>query len=106
ITHVISLTSDVTSEMQQQQKLRAIHRAGTELADLTAAELAEMDVGQRVELLKSNILRHTKDLLNLKSIEIRLLDRTAGKLDPLLCEGMRADAAERPLYAKTEGNGV
>jgi CheY-like chemotaxis protein len=106
ITHVISLTRDVTSEVLQQQKLRAIHMAGTELADLAADEMAEMDVAERVELLKSNILRHTKDLLNLKSIEIRLLDRATGKLEPLLCEGMRPEAAARPLYAKPEGNGV
>lgn len=106
INQVISLTRDITSEVQQQQKLRAIHQAGTELADLSASELAEMDVDQRIELLKSNILHHTKDLLNLKSIEIRLLDRTTGRLEPVLCEGMRPEAAARPLYAKPEGNGV
>ncbi len=106
VTHVISLTRDVTSEVLQQQKLRAIHMAGTELADLSADEMAEMDVADRVELLKSNILRHTKDLLNLKSIEIRLLDRPTSKLEPLLCEGMRPEAAGRPLFANAEGNGV
>jgi CheY-like chemotaxis protein len=106
VTHVISLTRDITSEVQQQQKLRAIHQAGTELADLSADELSEMDVDQRIELLKSNILHHTKDLLNLKSIEIRLLDQPSGKLEPLLTEGMRPEAASRPLFANTEGNGV
>jgi PAS domain S-box-containing protein len=106
VTHVISLTRDVTAEVQQQQKLRAIHQAGSELGDLSADELAEMDVEQRIELLKSNILRHTKDLLNLDSIEIRMLDRTNGRLEPLLCEGMRPDAANRPLYAQPQGNGV
>jgi PAS domain S-box-containing protein len=106
ITHVISLTREITSEVQQQQKLRAIHQAGCELADLSADELQEMDVEQRVELLKSNILRQTKDLLNLKSIEIRLLDRTTSKLEPLLSEGMRPDATGRTLYAKAQDNGV
>jgi CheY-like chemotaxis protein len=106
ITHVIALTREVTAEVLQQQKLRAIHLAGTELADLAADELAEMDVEQRVELLKSNILRQTKDLLNLRSIEIRLLDRASGKLEPLLSEGMRPDATQRVLYAKPEDNGV
>ncbi len=106
ITHVISLTRDITSEMQQQQKLRAIHQAGTELADQSAEELSEMDVDQRIELLKSNILHHTKDLLNLKSIQIRLLDRASGKLESLLSEGMGPNAETRPLYARPDGNGV
>lgn len=106
IQHIISLTRDVTSEVQQQQRLRAIHQAGLELADLSADELSQMDVAHRVELMKSHILRHTKDVLNLDAIEIRLLDRMTGLLEPLLSVGMQAQATGRPLYAKPQGHGV
>src|SRR5262249_38324911 len=54
--HLVVTVRDVTEEMLQQQKLAAIHQAGVELADLTAEELKQMSVEERIELLKSNIL--------------------------------------------------
>jgi CheY-like chemotaxis protein/PAS domain-containing protein len=105
-SHMIALTRDVTAEIQQEQKITAIHRAGEELADLTPDELSEMGVEERTDLLKYNIARHMKDLLGLDFIEIRLLDRPTGRLVPLLTEGMTPLAANRELYAKKEGNGV
>ena len=105
-SHLIALTRDVTAEIQQEQKINAIHKAGEELADLTPDELAEMGVEERTDLLKYNIARHMKDLLGLDFIEIRLLDRDTGRLVPLLTEGMTTLAAKRELYASKEGNGV
>ena len=104
--HLIVSVRDVTNEMHQQQKLAAIHQAGMELADLTPEELFHMAVKDRVELLKSNILHHTKDLLNFDMVEIRLLDQETGKLEPLLAVGMASDAAGRELYAQPQNNGV
>ena len=86
--HLIVTVRDVTSEMLQQQKLAAIHQAGIELADLTPDELSHMTVEERIELLKSNILHFTKDLLNFDVVEIRLLDAKTGKLEPLLAVGI------------------
>ena len=106
LTHLIALTRDITDETLQQQKITAIHKAGDELADLTPEELAEMGVEERTDLLKYNIGRHMKDLLGLDYIEIRLLDRTTGRLLPLLTEGMTTQAASRELRANKEGNGV
>ncbi|MCS6850514.1 MAG: response regulator [Gemmataceae bacterium] len=106
ITQLISVTRDVTAEVQQQQKLDALHQAGRELSALSPDELAEMSVEERIELLKSNIRRFIHDLLHYDVIEIRLLDRTTGKLEPLLSEGMTPEASRRVLYARAEGNGV
>ncbi len=106
LTHLIALTRETTDETQQQLKVNAIHQAGDELADLTPEELSEMGVEERTDLLKFNIARHMKDLLGLDFIEIRLLDRPTGRLIPLLTEGMTPLAANRELYARTEGNGV
>jgi CheY-like chemotaxis protein len=97
---------DVTADMQQQQKLAAIHRAGMDLNDLTAAELSKMSVDERIDLLKSNILHYTKDLLNFDVIEIRLLDQKVGKLLPLLSVGFKPEAAARDLFARPQNNGV
>jgi CheY-like chemotaxis protein len=106
ITQLISLGRDVTAEVQHQQKLDALHQAGRELAALDPEQLAEMSVEERIELLKHNIRRFTHDLLHYDVIEIRLLDRQTGKLEPLLDEGMTPEAAQRVLNAKAEGNGV
>jgi len=104
--HLIVTVRDVTLEMHQQQKLAAIHQAGQELADLTPDELFEMAVKDRIELLKSNILHYTKDLLHFEVVEVRLLDQKTGRLEPLLSVGMSPEAAARELCALPQKNGV
>jgi len=97
---------DVTQTILEQQKRAAIHAAGQTLADLSPAELADMTIGERIELLKSNIIHYSKDLLKFDVLEIRLLDRQTGRLEPLLAEGMQPEAEARILYARPEHNGV
>lgn len=102
---MISLV-DTTESTTQRQKLDALHHAELALADLTAREVFEMDVEQRIDLLKDNILHYTRDLLKYDVVEIRLLDEQTGRLEPLLSVGIDSDASKRPLYARAEGNGV
>ena len=97
---------DITNEMLHQQKLSAIHKAGIELADLTPQEVFDMPVEDRIELLKSNILHYTKDLLNFDVFEIRMLDEKTRKLEPLLSFGLEPTAAQRLLCAESRDNGV
>jgi len=104
--HLIVTVHEVTREMLQQQKLAAIHQAGMELADLTPDELLNMSVQERIELVKSNILHYTKDLLNFDVVAIRLLDTKTGKLELLLSLGMDPVAVNRPLFAQPQDNGV
>jgi len=104
--YLIITVRDVTSDALHQQKLAAIHQAGVELADLSADELSRMSVEERIELLKSNILHFTKDLLHFDVVEIRLLDAKTGRLEPLLAVGMELEAANRELYAEPQNNGV
>lgn len=104
--HLIVTVRDVTGEMLQQQKLAAIHQAGMELADLTPDELFHMSVKERIDLLKSNILHYTQDLLKFDVVEIRLLDAKKSRLEPLLSLGMKPEAATRVLFAQPRNNGV
>ncbi|MGL4512739.1 MAG: response regulator [Lacipirellulaceae bacterium] len=104
--HLIVTVRDVTAEEVQRQKLDAIHKAGDELADLTADEVAELDVDDRIELLKQNILKGTQDVLKFDVVEVRLLDKETGELKPLLAVGIKPEAERRPLRAATSGNGV
>lgn len=104
--YLVVMLRNVTEETLQQQKLAAIHQAGIELADLTPDVLRGMSVEDRITLLKSNIVQFTKDLLQFDVVEIRLLDPHTGKLAPLLSVGLLPEAANRELYAETDGNGV
>lgn len=105
-SQVVTLARDVTAEVYRQQMLETLHRAGEELAPLDAEQMSDMSVQERIELLKENIRRLTRDLLRYDVIEIRLLDRKTGRLEPLLQEGMTAEAAARVLSKSKEGNGV
>jgi CheY-like chemotaxis protein len=103
---LLVLGRDVTALVQQQQKLDALHKAGRELAALSSDQLADMSVAERIELLKLNIRRFTRDLLHYEVIEIRLLDPQTGRLELLMQEGMAPQAANRLLLASCEGQGV
>ncbi|MFO0846652.1 MAG: PAS domain-containing protein [Gemmataceae bacterium] len=102
----VALCHDSTSLVQKQQKLDALHRAGRELSAVGGADVAALDVAGRIELLKGNIRRLTRDLLHYELIEVRLLESETGKLVPLLQDGLTTEAAGRELYARPEGNGV
>jgi len=104
--HLIVNVRDVTNEVHQQQKMAAIHQAGMDLADLAPAEIAHMAVQDRIDLLKSNILHYTHDLLNFEMVEVRLLDRNTGQLSQLLAMGMDSEADGRTLCAQPQNNGV
>lgn len=103
---LIVVVRDVTSEVHQQQKLEAIHRAGSELTDLRPDDIFELSEPERAELLKSNILHHTRAVLDFDVVEVRLLNKATGQLTPLLAEGLDLVAANRILYARTQDNGV
>ena len=97
---------DISEEVLQQQKLAAIHQAGVELADLTTDEIANLSIDERIELLKSNILQCTQDVLQLDVLEIRMLQQDTRELIPIMSVGFIPIAANRQLFAETEGNGV
>ncbi|MEZ6063644.1 MAG: response regulator [Planctomycetaceae bacterium] len=97
---------DVTEEVTGRQKVEAIHKAGIELGNLSPDDVREMSHDQRIDLLKQNILRYTKEILGFETIEIRLLNPATGQLKPLLDVGMQEEAVCRLLFAKETGNGV
>ncbi len=103
---LVVVVQDVSVEVLQRQKLSAIYQAGLELGDLSALEILDMSIEDRVDLLKSKIVHYTKDLLEFETVEIRLLDKHTKQLDPLLVVGMGSVAADRKLFAEPQNNGV
>jgi CheY-like chemotaxis protein len=103
---LLALCRDVTEDIHHQQQLDALHKAGSELASLDAESLAEMGPAERIELLKQNIRRCTRELLHYDVIDLRLLDRRTHCLVPLLTQGMSPEATERQLTANPVNNGI
>lgn len=103
---ILVLVRDISADELQRQKLNAIHQAGSALGELAPADLLAMTVEDRVELLKQKIVQFTKDVLEFETVEVRLLHRSTGRLDPLLNVGMSEEAAARQLFAEPHGNGV
>ena len=102
----LAVLEDVTDLTKINRQLEALHSAIGNLVDLTPAELFEMSVDDRIELLKSNILRSIDEILKVDTFEIRLLSPETGELVPLLSVGMSPEAATRKLYASGKDNGV
>jgi CheY-like chemotaxis protein len=73
---------------------------------LTTDEVAMMSVEERIELLRSNILHCTQDVLHYDVVEVRMLDPKTKMLEPVLAVGMMPEAAQRILKAEPTGNGV
>lgn len=105
-THNLVIISDVSEEVLHVQKLEAIHNAGAELADLTPEEVCRMNIDERIDLLKANILHYTQDLLGYDVVEIRLIDRKTNRCETLLTEMIDSEESKRPLYAEAQDNGV
>ena len=68
--------------------LPCMKNKGAELADLTPEEVFRMNVDERIDLLKANILHYTQDLLKYDVVEIRLIDRKNNRCEPLLTVGI------------------
>jgi len=106
VDRLIVLLSDVTNEIQQEQKLKAIYEAGEKLSDLSAHDIEDMGIEERTDLLKYNIIRDLKELLGVRNVEIRLVEPGTDRLVPLLSEGMTRVAESRELLVRESGSGV
>lgn len=106
VCRLIVLVRDITREIQQEQKLRAIYEAGEKLSDLSAQDIKDMNFEERTDLLKYNIIRDLKELLGVQNVEIRLIETGTNRLIPLLSEGMTPTAERRELFAAEQGHGV
>lgn len=103
---LVVIVRDITVEVQQQQKMEAIHQAGVQMTGLKPDELFDLTVEDRIDLLNSNIMHYTRDLLDFDVFEIRLLEERTGRLVPLLSSKMDPDVLERPLFAEAQGFGI
>jgi len=105
LSHLIGVVRDTTAEYLQQQKIDTLHQLAVTLGDLDPADVAEMSTGERVEVLKADIVRLAREVLGHTHLQLRLLDPGSRRLNTLISEGM-APEAERELFAEREGHGI
>jgi CheY-like chemotaxis protein len=107
IKQIVAVAWDATSGRRLQQKIDAIDAAGRELARIDREEVAKLEPGPRLRLLRDKIIRYSQDLLHFDHFVIRRIDRKANnKLEVIIAEGLPEEALEIDLYANPEGNGI
>ncbi len=106
VDRVVVLARDVTSARRAQERINAIDAAGRALVRLDADALRKQDVGDRLHLLESEIIRYSRELMNFRHFSVRVLDRKSNRLEVLLAEGMSSETLARQIYAEPEGNGI
>jgi CheY-like chemotaxis protein/GAF domain-containing protein len=106
VQQVVGVVWDATSGRRLQQKIDAIDSAGRELAKLESEAISKLSPTERLKLLRDKIIRYSKDLMHFEHFAIRVLDPRSNKLEPVIAEGLPADAMDVDLYAHPEGNGI
>ncbi len=86
VHQIIKMTRDVTDKIVLEEKLENIYNAGRELTGLDAEALGRMSLAQRSQMVRSNVIRFTKTVMNTDSFVIRQLDERTGKLNPIIIE--------------------
>lgn len=87
-------------------KLDTLYRAGLELASLQPERLASLSSEERINILKLNILKQAKEILNYELVDIRLINPATGLLEPLVSEGMDPSSQSLKLCAQATNNGL
>jgi len=106
VARVVALLVDVTATRWLQRRIEAIEAAGRELVRLDADAVAEMDVGERLQLLEDKIARYSRELLHFDHFCVRVLDKQTCRLDPVVILGLPEEIDALELYALKEGNGI
>jgi len=106
VEQVVALAWDLTETKRLQEKIDAIESAGRELVSLNVEAVAEMDVGDRLQLLEDGIRVCCEDLLHFDNFAVRILDRQTNRLDTVLATGLSEEVRALSVFALPEGNGI
>ena len=110
VTHVVMMVREVTERVFLEGRIESIYRTGLELSRMDPAQLAGKNVDERVEIIKTNVIGHTKKLVRFDSLVIRQLDERTGELKATIREGYDSAAEEalrrKQVFARAEGQGI
>ncbi|MDO4574641.1 MAG: GAF domain-containing protein [Planctomycetia bacterium] len=103
-SYLLLFLRDVTRRKEQEMKLISLHNAGFELNQMMVDE--SMDLDQREELLKENILFNVQTLLNHEMLELRTLDPLTNELTLFVQYGMTPEIQSRTVFLGAEDGGI
>ncbi len=103
---VVGVLWDVTASRTLQSKIDAIDSAGSELMKIQSAEIARMNMAERLKWLEQKIVQYVHDLLNFDNFEIRLLNKETNQLELVIAVGIEPLKIGEVIYAEREGNGI
>jgi two-component system, sensor histidine kinase SagS len=106
VTSVVGVLWDVTESRQIQAKLDAIDAAGSELVKIESAEIARMNMAERLKWLEEKIVHYVHDLLHFDNFEIRLLNKETNQIELVIAVGIEPLKIGEVIYARKEGNGI
>jgi two-component system, sensor histidine kinase SagS len=106
IAAVVGVLWDVTASRRLQNRIDAIDAAGADLMKIDAAQLAGMNMAQRLKWLEEKIVRYVRELLNFDNFEVRLLDKQTGQLELVIAHGIAPLKIGEVMFAREDGNGI
>ena len=106
VRQVAAVVVDATRQLRQQQTLNAIDRAGRALAQLDRKTLSQRNAAQRLELLREQIIRCSRDVLDYQHFAVLLLDEKTNRLEMIVSEGICEAARRYEFFANVENNGI
>lgn len=106
VTHIAAVVWSVTRSRRLQEHISVIDQAAQELIRLEPADIAKLDMQQRLDLLERKVIHCTRELLHFDNFTVHILDPKTNKLELVLSEGMPGNVHEIPIYSRQDGNGI
>lgn len=106
VQSVVGVLWDITENKQLDNKIAAIDAAGSELMKIESADIARMNMAQRLKWLEEKIVHYVHDLLHFDNFEIRLLNKETGQLELVIAVGLVPLKIGEVIYSSKEGNGI
>ncbi|MDO5113387.1 MAG: GAF domain-containing protein [Planctomycetia bacterium] len=104
--HLLIFLLDITQQKQEQNKLVSLHSADLEISQMRSSEILEMDSEERMDIVKDNILRIARTLLEYEMLELRTYDPVTQSLSLFLQYGMTPQAQQRVVTIGEENGGI
>ena len=106
VAQAVAIITDTTAARRLRDKINAIDAAGAALVRLDTEAMAEMDVGERLQVLEDKIIKSTRDLMHFDHFCVRVLDKKSNRLETVIAGGMSEEAKSLTICATAEGNGI
>jgi len=103
---VAVLVHDVSDDRRRRERIEAIDRAGCDLLRLDSEAVQRLAPLERLDLLRSRIVRALQELFQFDHFAIRLLDQRTGRLEVIMSEGLPQMVSELEIHPALTGQGI